>query len=196
MLKIHTSLFVVSSLIIVLSLIFGPGCVLSDRGFRFTAGYEAVHSGYRIRLVSMGIVKPGDDLASTAFAVVNLCPTRSSIGRALQMTLTSQPKQWVKLDCESLNIRSEDLQWKTSENVLASMLKRSGYDSLVPEEIQGSLRVMLSSLNGPKGVILEGQIATVRVLDTKIDYGYDVNAMDPPAKWIAASEYPKCTPEK
>ena len=180
--------------IFALSIILSHGCGFSDRGFRFTAGYEAVRSGYRIRLVSKGLVKPGDDLASTAFAVAVICPTGSSNGRVLQMTLTEMPREFIKVDCEALGMQAEELKFRRSEDLFTSMLKRSGYDSLAPQEISGSLKVMLNSLSGPKGVILEGQIATIRVLDTKIDYGYDVNAIDPPAKWIEASEYPNCEP--
>src|SRR6185436_19361511 len=118
---------------------------------------------------------------------------RASSGKMLQLTLTAQPRQRIKLDCEQLGIRSEDLNWKTSESVFASMLRKSGYDSLAPDEITGSVRVMLNALSGPKGVILDGQIKSLRVLSTKIDYGYDVSTSDPPAKWIVVSEYPVCS---
>lgn len=177
-------------------LLYFQHCNLIDRGFRFTAGYEAVKSGYRLLVVSKGFVKPGDDLANSAFASVTICPDIISRGKTAQMTLTAQPEQWVKLDCEALGAHSVDLNWKSSENVLASLLTRCGYNSLVPDEIRGSVRVMMSSLTGPKGVILEGQIASLRVLYTKIDYGYSVNESDPPKRWIDASEFPKCAPEK
>jgi hypothetical protein len=57
------------------------------------------------------------------------------------------------------------------------------------------MRVLLNSLSGPKGVILEGQIKSLRVVYTKIDYGYAVNSSESPRKWIDVSEFPICGKE-
>src|SRR5205807_1348545 len=69
-----------------------------DRGFRFYGEYEAEQSRYRIQLISQGYVKPGDDLAESAFALVQFCPTEKSSGKAFRITLTAAPGQWNKID--------------------------------------------------------------------------------------------------
>jgi hypothetical protein len=62
-----------------LLLLLSTGCV-SNRGFRFHGEYEAKESGYSIQLISQGYLKPGDDLANSAFALVQVCALPGFMG--------------------------------------------------------------------------------------------------------------------
>lgn len=171
------------------------GCDMSDMGFRFYAQYEGPRGGYRINLVSQGYVEPGNDLATAAFAIVNFCPVGTSMGRPLQITLASNPRQWIKLDCEALAVHSIDLNWRTSEAILRDLLSRSGYQNLTTEELKGAAKVIMCSLNGPKGVMLKGQITSVTVHHTDIRYGYKVLKDQPKRKWIDPADVQACEQE-
>jgi hypothetical protein len=168
------------------------GCDTSDMGFRFYAQYEAPGGGYRINLVSQGYVEPGNDLATAAFAIVNFCPVGTSMGRPLQITLVSNPREWIKLDCEALAVNSVDLNWRTSEAILRDLLSRAGFQNLTKEELKGTTKVIMCSLNGPKGVMLKGQITSVAVLQTDIRYGYKVLKDRPKKTWIDPADVRSC----
>jgi hypothetical protein len=179
-------------LVIPLFLFCLSGCDMSDMGFRFYAQYEAPRGGYRINLVSQGYVEPGNDLATAAFAIVNFCPVGTSKARPLQMTLVSNPEEWIKLECKGLGVDSTDLNWRTSESVLGDLLIRAGYDDLDTEELKGTAKVIMNSLTGPKGVMLKGQITSVTVLHTDIKYGYRVMKDQPKKQWIDPADVQSC----
>jgi hypothetical protein len=52
---------------------------------------------------------------------------------------------------------------------------------------------MGSSLAGPKGVILKGQIKSLIVRRADIVYGYKVMKNRPPMEWIGSSELAACS---
>ena len=164
-----------------------------DRGFRFYGEYEAEQSRYRIQLISQGYVKPGDDLAESAFALVQFCPTQKSSGKAFRITLTAAPGQWNKIESDDLAIPSSKWNWRTSERWLKEALSQAGYRDIAEEELKGSVRVMGSSLAGPKGVILKGQIKSLIVRRADILYGYKVMKNRPPMEWIGSSELTACS---
>ena len=182
----------VANLVVVLVVMSLEGCNLSGNGFRFSGQYRATRSGYCIYVISKGYVKPGDDLAESAFAVAAFCLTGNSDSRPVLVTLAANPRQWIKLDCEELGIAGADMNWKTSRELLTTLLSKAGYSNLAPEEVQASARVIMNSLSGPKGVILKGQIESLQVLHTDITYGYNVNKSNPPGTWIDVSEFPGC----
>jgi len=163
-----------------------------DRGFRFYGEYEAEQSRYRIQLISQGYVKPGDDLAESAFAFVQFCPTEQSSAKAFRITLTAAPDQWNKVDSDDLAIPASELNWRTSQAWLKAALSQAGYKDIAEEELKGSVRVIESSLTGPKGVILKGQIKSLIVRRANIVYGYKVTKERPPKEWIGSSELPSC----
>jgi hypothetical protein len=163
-----------------------------DRGFRFYGEYEAEQSHYRIQLISQGYVKPGDDLANSAFVLVQFCPTGQSSGKAIRMTLTAAPGQWNKIESDGLAIPSGEWNWRTSNEWLKEALAQAGYRDVAEEEIKGSVRVIESSLAGPKGVILKGQIKSLLVRRADIVYGYKVIKDRPPGEWIGSSELAPC----
>ena len=163
-----------------------------DRGFRFYGEYEAEQSRYRIQLISQGYVKPGDDLAESAFALVQFCPTEKSSGKAFRITLTAAPGQWNKIESDDLAIPSSKWNWRTSERWLKEALSQGGYRDIAEEELKGSVRVMGSSLAGPKGVILKGQIKSLIVRRADIVYGYKV-MKNRPMEWIGSSELAACS---
>ncbi len=82
---------------------------------------------------------------------------------------------------------------RTSERWLKEALSQAGYRDIAEEELKGSMRVMGSSLAGPKGVILKGQIKSLIVRRADIVYGYKVMKDRPPREWIGSSELPSCS---
>ena len=183
--------------IVLRSLAFLPlllvGSCSFDRGFRFYGEYEAERSRYRIQLISQGYVKPGDDLAESALVLVQFCPTEQSSGKAFRIRLTATPGQWNKVDSDDLAIPSSEWNWRTSQGWLKKALSQAGYRDIAEEELKGSLKVIGSSLAGPKGVILKGQIKSLRVRRADIVYGYKVMKDQPPREWIGSSELPSCS---
>jgi hypothetical protein len=183
--------FVLRSLALFPLLLVGS-CSL-DRGFRFYGEYEAEQSRYRIQLISQGYVKPGDDLAESAFAFVQFCPSEQSSGKVFRITLTAVPGQWNKVDSDDLAIPPGEWNWRTSQVWLKATLSQAGYRDIAEEELKGSVRVMENSLAGPKGVILKGQIKSLIVRRANIVYGYKVMKDRPPKEWIGSSELPSCS---
>ena len=53
-------------------------------------------------------------------------------------------------------------------------------------------RVTSNSLNGPKGVILKGQIDSVVVQRAETQYGEKVKIDREPSSWVEARELPSC----
>ncbi len=164
-----------------------------NRGFRFYGEYEAEQSRYRIQLISQGYVKPGDDLAESAFALVQFCPAEQSSEKAFRIRLTATPGQWNKVDSDDLAISSTDWNWRTSQGWLKEALSQAGYKDVTEEELKGSVRVIGSSLAGPKGVILKGQTKSLIVRRADIVYGYKVMKDRPQREWIGSSELPSCS---
>ena len=179
-------------LIVAFLILYLAGCNLSDRGFHFYGEYEATQSGYRIQVISQGYVEPGDDLANAAFARVRFCPVKNTDGSMFLTDLTLKPREWIHLNCEVFGDSFKDLNWKTSERLLTDILSRAGYQNLVTEEVQRTAKVIMNSLSGPKGVILEGQIKSLKVVHTDIQYGYKVLKDQAPNTWIEPAEVPAC----
>jgi len=163
-----------------------------NRGFRFYGEYEAEQSRYLIQVISQGYVKSGDDLAESAFALVQFCPTTHSTGRAMRMTLTAAPGQWNKIESDDVAIPSREWNWRTSEGWLRAALAQAGYGDVAEEEIKGSAKVIECSLTGAKGVILKGQIKSLIVRRADIVYGYKVMKDRPPREWVQSSELRRC----
>jgi len=178
--------------LLLLSVLSFGGCQFPDRGYRFHAGYQAKHSGCRIQLLSQGYVKSGDDLADSSLSLVQFCPLPGSPGKPFRIEMLEVPNEFIKVECMELGMPLTD--WKRSSDLLSSLLSKAGYKGMVPEEVEGLTRVMMNSLAGPKGVILEGQIDSVDVLQTKIEYGYQGDRSKPQREWIDASELPGCEP--
>jgi hypothetical protein len=168
------------------------GSCSSDRGFRFYGEYEAEKSHYRIQLISQGYVKAGDDLADSAFALVQICPTGQSSGKPFRVTLTATPGQWTRIESNDVAIPSTEVNWRTPQAWLKEALWQAGYRDLSEEELTGTARVISSALTGPKGVILKEQIKSLLVRRDDIIYGYEVMKERPPNEWIASSELPPC----
>ena len=166
------------------------GCQFRDIGYRFHAGYQANRSGCRIQLLSQGYVKSGNDLADSSLSLVQFCPLPGSPGKPFRVEMLESPNEWIKVECVDLGMPLTD--WKNSRELLFGLLSKAGYKGMVPEEVEGLARVMMNSLAGPKGVILEGQIDSVDVLQTKIDYAYEGDRSKPQREWIDASELPRC----
>ncbi|SRR6266496_1510611 len=168
----------------------GGGCLFPDMGYRFHGGYQANKSGCRIQLLSQGYVKSGNDLADSSLALVQFCPLPGSPGKPFRVEMLEVPNEWIKVESVELGLSLTD--WKGSRELLFGLLSKAGYNGMTPEEVEGLARVMTNSLAGPKGVILEGQIDSVDVLQTKIDYGYKGDRSKPQREWIDASELPTC----
>jgi len=167
------------------------GSCSSDRGFRFYGEYEAEQSHYRIQLVSQGYVKAGDDLADSAFALVQICPTGQSRTKAFRLMLTATPGQWIRVESNDVAIPSTEVNWRTPQAWLKEALWQAGYRDLPEEELIGSAKVIGSALTGPKGVILKGQIKSLIVHRDDVVYGYKVSK-ERPKEWIRSSELPPC----
>jgi hypothetical protein len=167
------------------------GSCSSDRGFRFYGEYEAEQSHYRIQLISQGYVKAGDDLADSAFALVQICPTGQSRAKAFRLMLTATPGQWTRVESNDVAITSTEVNWRTPQAWLKEALWQAGYRDLPEQELTGSAKVIGSALTGPKGVILKGQIKSLIVHRDDIVYGYKVSK-ERPKEWIRSSELPPC----
>ena len=167
------------------------GSCSSDRGFRFYGEYEAEQSHYRIQLISQGYVKAGDDLADSAFALVQICPVGQSSGKPFRVTLTATPGQWTRIESNDVAIPSTEVNWRTPQAWLKEALWQAGYRDLPEEELVGSAKVVGSALTGPKGVILKGQIKSLIVRRADIVYGYKVTK-ERPKEWIRSSELSAC----
>ena len=163
----------------------------SDRGFRFYGEYEAQQSHYRIQLISQGYIKAGYDLADSAFALVQICPTGQSRANAFRLMLTVTPGQWTTVESNDVAITSTEVNWRTPQAWLKEALWQAGYRELPEEELTGSAKVMGSALTGPKGVILKGQIKSLIVHRDDIIYGYKISK-ERPKEWIRSSELPPC----
>ena len=166
------------------------GCQFPDMGYRFHAGYQAKRSGCRIQLLSQGYVKSGNDLADSSLSLVQFCPLPGSPGKPFRVEMLEVPNEWIKVECMELGMPVTD--WKSSRELLFALLSKAGYKGMVPEEVEGLARVMMNSLAGPKGVVLEGQIDSLDVLQTKIEYSYEGDRSKPQREWIDASELPRC----
>jgi hypothetical protein len=167
------------------------GSCSSDRGFRFYGEYEAEKSHYRIQLISQGYVKAGDDLADSAFALVQICPTGQSRAKAFRLTLTATPGQRTRVESDDVALSSTEVNWRTPQAWLKEALWQAGYRDLPEEELVGSAKVVGSALTGPKGVILKGQIKSLIVRRADIVYGYKVTK-ERPKEWIRSSEFSAC----
>lgn len=175
----------------ILTLLLVASCS-SDRGFRFYGEYEAEQSRYRIQLISQGYVKPGDDLAESAFALVQFCPTGQKVGKPFRMTVTAAPGRRQRVESDDLAMPSKEWDWRASEGWLKEALSQAGYRDVNEEELKDSVRVVESSLAGPKGVILKGQSKSLAVRRADIVYGHQVMKDRPPREWIDSSELPFC----
>ena len=160
----------------------------SDNGFRFDALYEAPQSGFRIHIVSRGFVAAGSDIAENAFARVQICPTILGKGRPLRFSLSAAPRVARVFESDDGQIASAS--W--NEKLLRSVLLSAGYGELIAQELSGSFRVISNSLSGPKGVILESQIDSVKVLRAKPEYGHAVMRNRPVKEWVEVSEIASC----
>ena len=164
----------------------------TDRGFRFHAEYGAPRSGYRLRLISQGWVESGYDLSENAFALVQFCPVAEPGARPFRVSLASRPAAFDRIASADLRLAPTEMKRGTGVGILTGLLSRAGYRSLDSGEVVRTIRVMRSALLGSKGVVLEGQIDSLDVLGTKIDYGYEVVKDRPPESWIQASDLPGC----
>jgi hypothetical protein len=180
------------ALLLCAAAVLAAGCGPSDDGFRFHGEYGASRSGYRVQTLSEGFVEPGSDVAETAVAVVQICPVGHSGIRPVRMTLTSTPGRSIRMECSETGVLDVEWNGKTSEGLLRGLLSTLGYRNLDPEELLGSVKVIENSLAGPKGVVLEGQIASLRVIKTEIETDYPVGKTDPLKEWIAPSDLPSC----
>ena len=165
---------------------------LFDNGFRFEAEYEARYSGYRMSIVSRGYVAAGHDIADNAYARVRICPIAGGPGRPFRFTLAARPQ--TPRHFESEEVTAASANW--SEKLLRSVLLTAGYREPTATELAGSYRVISNSLSGPKGVILEGQIDSVKVLRAKPEYGPADMKIRPLADWVAVSELGNCATVK
>ena len=164
-----------------------------NRGFRFYGEYEAEHSRYRIQLISQGYVKPGDDLADSAFGLVQFCAIEQSSGKGFRIKITAASGKWDTIESDDLAIPSIEWNWRTSQGWLKEALSKAGYRDIAEAELKGSVKVIESSLVGPKGVILKSQIKSLVVRRADIVYGYKIIKDRPPREWIGSSELPPCS---
>ena len=168
------------------------GCQFSDAGYRFHAVYQAKKTGCRIQLLSQGYVKSGHDLADSALSLVQFCPLPGSPGKPFRVVMLEDPTpyEWIKVECADLGMPLTE--WKNSPELLSGLLSKAGYEGIVPEEVKGLARVMTNSLAGSKGVVLEGQIDSIDVLRTKIEYAYEGHRNKPQREWIDDSALSRC----
>jgi len=132
-----------------------------------------------------------DDLADSAFALVQICPTGQSRAKAFRLMLTATPGQWTRVESNDVAITSTEVNWRTPQAWLKEALWQAGYRDLPEEELTRSAKVMGSALTGPKGVILKGQIKSLIVHRNDIVNGYKVSK-ERPKEWIRSSELPPC----
>ena len=162
----------------------------SEKGFRFEGRYEAPRSGYRIMIVSRGYVASGFDIADYAYARVLVCPLTAAAGKPFRFSLTKLPQAPQLFESEDM--LTADATW--SEKLLGAVLQARGYSALTAMELAGSFRVISNSLSGPKGVILQGQIDSVTVVDAKPEYAAADMKTQPQRGWVSSAELGTCAP--
>ncbi len=181
-------------LVVLLALV--AGCGPADGGFRFHGEYEAALSGYDVQILSKGFVEAGHDVARTAYAIVQVCPTGRANGRSIRMILQSVPGRSIEVEAEELGPVFMEWNSKTSEGLLRGLLSAANFRNIRPDELHGSVRVIEQSLAGPKGAVLKGQIESLRVLRADIENGYPVERETPPREWLSHSELPACATDR
>jgi hypothetical protein len=173
-------------------MMFACGCFSGNRGFRFEGEYRAPKSHIEFHVVSQGFVSPDADIADTALALLQICPSGTSDGRPFRLSMVSAPKAWIKIESPDLAMEPGDWNWKTSEAALAKLLEVAGYRGVAVDEIRDLARAMGNSSSGPKGFIMEGQGQSVVVLRADIHYGYAFDETKPQATWIPWSDLSAC----
>ncbi len=185
------------SLLFIVASILGGCLIWTERGFRFHGDYEAKKSGYRIRLLSQGYNRPEYDTSESSFVRVKFCPVKPLQVQEFQISIVELPEtpnldNRVYIRSNKPYLSKTEWSWKTSEDLLIDLLHRAGYKNLIPEEIKGSIKVIENSLSGTKGFVLKGQIDSLNVLETRIEYNYPVFKEQPPEEWIKPTELPSC----
>jgi hypothetical protein len=160
----------------------------SDKGYRFEAVYEAPNSGFQIKIISRGYITAGSDTADDAFARVSICPVVSGEGRPFRFSLTARPRAPSLFGSD--DVLTANAEW--SQNLLRSVLRVARYREPVAEELAGSYRVISNALSGPKGVVLEGQIESVKVVRAKAEYTRADLKGQPYGEWVGVSELGGC----
>lgn len=134
----------------------------------------------------------GADLSENAVAWVQICPLAGTKARPFKLSLTAMPGSWNVITSPDLMLVPTELKSNNAESLLRDLLGKMGYANALSNEITGSVRVMESALTGPKGVILKGQIDSIQVLETKIDYGYPFDQSQSSATWVQSQELGPC----
>jgi hypothetical protein len=68
----------------------------------------------------------------------------------------------------------------------------AGYSEIDTAEVSGSIKVIGNALSGSKGVVLKGQIESVKVVYTKIYHDYKFDRDQPVTQWIESDELEPC----
>ena len=177
------------SILIIHSLI---SCQPFTRGFTFQGEYVAPQSGFLVRMIARGNIKKGSDVSDKAFSLVRVCPIDSKNGYPFDLSLSSEPDEWITMESKVLGFSKSEWHWKTSENLFKKALKSAGFNTIVDEEVKGSVRVINGSLAGPKGTILKGQIESIEVLMAKPGYGIRPKRGNPSMDWVSGMSLQPC----
>ena len=73
---------------------------------RFWDTYQALKSGFRIGIVTQGVVRTGDDLFNAAAGKARFCPVVGDIGKDSQQDLLWRPQQGLKVSGDGIQGRS------------------------------------------------------------------------------------------
>jgi hypothetical protein len=156
---------------ILLLLIILTACETTLTGYKFkiNAVYEASVSGFKMSVASNGYVKSGSDMAETyegRVIIESLAEADSK--RKIILYFSSSSDELIYEIGSGGKLKAA---WGFREDIksMNNILRAAGYGNILVDEIRESIGAMGGALNGPKGVILDGQSKYIKVIE--VDYG-------------------------
>jgi hypothetical protein len=139
---------------------------LACSGYDFeTRGvYEAPLSKLRVEVAGRGHVKAGEDVTDLKLGFAQFCPLPGGAAAAVVVTFPggASGPQW---EVQSPTPVRAILPWNVTH--LEGQLRLAGHKTLDAAELAESARTVEGALGGPKGIVLGGQSARLRVLSTR-----------------------------
>ena len=167
------------------------GCGTPGEGFRFDAEYVAEHSRFVLRMAAAGI-RPRGGGVGAAFGIAQICPAASAEGRPIRMTFTAAPDGSALLECGEIG--AVPIEWNAGsrEGLLRGVLTSAGFRQIDPAELQACLTAISRALGstGPEGGTV-GR-APLRATREEMTPDNDLDADQPPARWVEQSEVAGC----
>jgi len=154
-----------------------------DRDFCTTASYEAVNTGFLIKIIGAGTVPFGHDLSNDYMAVAIVCPLAKSSGKPIRLKRTGLSLARYEI----IGGDSGPLAWtfRDKGSVLERVFRSAGFDINWSAEIAETMHVFGNISSGPKATIMPGQTKFLKVKAVKFRRAECTDQT--PIKWIERS---------